>query len=155
MVGQVNMVVRRLQANDAVLAQQTLARLKITDSRLLRELDVDYLRSFLQKPENVLVAATEDGLPVGLALAYILDRADRKSRMVLFYEVEVSAAYRRRGVGRAMVSVLKSLCVQQNVFKMWVHTNRSNEAALALYNCTGGTADASGDEISFRYDFGE
>ena len=55
---------------------------------------------------------------------------------------------------RAMVERLKSLCAQQNVFKMWVHTNRSNPAAIALYASTGGTPDSSGDELSFRYDFG-
>ena len=35
--------------------------------------------------------------------------------------------------------------------KMWAHTNRSNRAAVALFEATGGSLDPSGDEVSFEY----
>ena len=148
------MELKRLQESDAERARLAIGRLKIADPDLRRALTDRHLRRFLQKPENVLIVATDAGGPIGFALAYLLDRADRDRRMMLFYEIEVEVGHRRQGVARAMVDLLKSLCAQQNVFKMWVHTNRSNRAAVALYERTGGTAHSSADEISFRYDFG-
>lgn len=148
------MELRRLQQGDAELAQQAIDRLKVTNSDLRRGPALDYLRGFLQNPDNVLIVATDEGVPIGFVLAYVVDRVDRDHRMMLFYEVEVAERHRRRGVARAMVELLKSLCAQRNVCKMWVYTNRSNAAAVGLYESTGGAPDRSGDEISFRYDWG-
>ena len=145
---------KRLQESDAELARLAIGRLKILDPDLRGNLTQHHVRAFLEKPENVLIVATDNELPVGFVLAYLLDRADRDRRMMLFYEIEVSEGHRRRGLARAMVELLKSLCVQQGVFKMWVQTNRSNPAAVGLYESTGGSPNSSGDEISFRYDFG-
>jgi hypothetical protein len=50
-----------------------------------------------------------------------------------------------------MIKLLKSFCRKQNVMKIWVHTNKSNLAAVGLYLSTGAIADASGDEITFKY----
>jgi ribosomal protein S18 acetylase RimI-like enzyme len=145
------MNVRRLEVDDAALACETIKTLKIADNNLLRNLSADYLRRFLARPENYLIVATEDDEPIGYLVAYLLDRVDRDQAMMLFYEISVAGPHHRRGVGTAMVKLLKWFCRQQNVMKMWVHTNKSNLAAVGLYQSAGGQADASGDEITFLY----
>ncbi|HKQ08238.1 MAG TPA: GNAT family N-acetyltransferase [Blastocatellia bacterium] len=145
------MEVRRLGSGDESLAYDTIVALKITDSRLRRNLTADYLRHFLTRPENYLILATEGGEPIGYLVAYQLDRVDRDQAMMFFYEISVAETQRRRGAGAAMINLLKRYCQQQGVMKMWVHTNRSNSAAMRLYETTGGEAEASGDEVTFLY----
>jgi len=145
------MEVRRLESIDAVLAHETIATLKITDDYFRGNLNTDYLRHFLSKPENYLIVAIEDDKPIGYVVAYLLDRVDRDQSMMFFYEISVEESYHRRGAGAEMIKLLKRFCRKQNVMKMWVHTNKSNFAAARLYESTGGKAEASGDEITFLY----
>jgi ribosomal protein S18 acetylase RimI-like enzyme len=145
--------VRRLHEDDAALAHRAISVLKTTRTKPRASVSAGHLRTFLSRRQNIVIVAEDDGAPLGFMLAYLLDRADRDQTMMLFYEVGVAESHRRRGIGTKMVELLKQLCVGERVFKMWVHTNRSNAAAMALYRSTGGAPDGTGDEISFRYDF--
>jgi ribosomal protein S18 acetylase RimI-like enzyme len=98
-----------------------------------------------------LIVASDEDQPVGYLVAYLLDRIDRDQAMMFFYEISVADSHQRRGVGAAMIRLLKAYCREQGVMKMWVHTNKSNLAAVGLYQSTGGEADASGDEVTFLY----
>ena len=141
--------IKRLGPEDQGLARETIRRLTALDNPGLSE--ADHLRRFLARPENVLIVARKGTMPVGFILAYILDRLDRDGKMVLLYEIAVTDADRRRGIGRAMVEALKRVCQAEHAVKMWGLTNRSNTAALRLYESTGGVANASDDDVSFLY----
>jgi len=142
---------RRLTEDGAPLAREAIGRVKIGKNGPWPSLE--YVRAFLVEADNVLIVATEDGEPIGFALAYLLDRIDGNRRMALFYEIEVAANHRRRGVARAMIELLKSVCAPENVVKMWVQTSHANEAAVALYRSTGAHETASGGETVFVYNF--
>ncbi len=146
-----SIALRRLDPGDAELALRAARELKITDPVLRDALTLEHARTFLENADNVLLVATDGDRPIGFLLAYCLDRIDRDRPMMLFYEIEVASSHRRRGVGRALVERLIALCAERNVLKMWVHTNRSNSAAMSLYRSTGGVPDASGDEVTFLY----
>lgn len=143
------MQVTRLGTKDLDLALRAIRTLKMPLSQ--SALGDEYLKKLLSRPENILIVAAQEGVPIGFLLAYLLDRVDRDQRMVCLYEVDVSERYRRRGIGRAMIDTLKMICRQENAMKTWVITNRSNLAAFRLYESTGATADPSGDEVSFVY----
>ena len=143
------MEVRRLRAADAELAVDAVRRLKLSDSAPVPS--PDCLSRFLSRPENVLIVAFVDGDPVGFAVAYLLDRVDRDQQMMFFYEIGVAESHQRRGVGRRIVSVLKAICREVDVMKMWVPTGRSNTAATALYASTGAVPLPSGDEVTYAY----
>jgi len=145
------MQVRRLEPTDAALARDAITILKIEDNNLRLHLSIDYLHRFLSRPENYLIVATDDNKPIGYLVAYLLDRVDRDQTMMFFYEISVAQTHYRSGVGRAMIELLKRFCREQEVMKMWVHTNKSNLAAVGLYKTTGGEADESGDEVTFLY----
>jgi len=145
------MLVRRLQSEDSALARKAVLELKIRDSALSESLSVDYLSTFLGRSENYFIVAMIDESPVGYLVAYELGRIDRHQTMILCYELRVAKAHRRMRVGTAMITLLRSLCDQRKVLKMWVHTTKSNVAAIRLYESTGGVADPSGDEITYVY----
>ena len=50
-----------------------------------------------------------------------------------------------------MIETLNLLCEQEAVMKTWAITNRSNGAAMSLYERTGARADPRGDEVVFVY----
>ena len=110
-----------------------------------------YLLRFLSRPENVLIVAFDDGVPVGYLLAYLLDRVDRDQHMMFFYEIGVAESQRRQGVGKRLIGELKSICREADVMKMWVPTGRSNVAATRLYTSTGAVPLPSGDEVTYAY----
>ena len=90
--------IRRLRSEDAALAVETLNELKPSDdereSRLAREA---WCQSFLREDRNILIVALSDAEPLGYTIAYLLDRADRPSPMLLLYEIEVAKTHRELG----------------------------------------------------------
>ncbi len=144
---------RRFRPDDAQLAFEVIGAIKEPESR--PDFSADYLRRFLSRPQNVLIVALNDVEPAGFLLAYMLDRVDRDQQMVCLYEIGVSRRHRRRGVGRAMIDVLKGVCGQAAAMKAWGITNRSNEPAVRLYESTGAQPDPSGDEVTFVWSAAE
>ena len=143
---------KRLDTGDEILARRVVSMLKTETPLSIRErLGVRYLQEFLGRDSNYLLVALLGEEPAGFALAYRLMRVDREGDMILFYEIVVNEEHRSKGVGKALVGRLKEICREQGVMKMWVLTNRSNAAAMALYRSTGGVECGDGDEVSFTY----
>jgi ribosomal protein S18 acetylase RimI-like enzyme len=61
---------------------------------------------------------------------------------MFLYELEVDEAFRRRGIGRALVERLASLARDAGCYGMWVVTDDDNEAARATYEGTGAVPEA-------------
>lgn len=143
------MEVQRLGADESALALEAVRLLKAPDGYPTPT--SEYLLRFLSCRDNVLIVATNDGVPVGFLLAYLLDRLDRDQQMMFLYEIGVAESHRRRGIGTQMITELKAICWGQNVMKMWVPTGRANVAATRLYASTGATPLPSGDEVTYAY----
>ena len=140
---------RRLRPDDAILGVEAIRLLKAPDGYPVPS--AAYLSAFLSRDDNVLLVAAEATAPVGYVVAYLLDRVDRAQQMMFFYEIGVAESHRRRGIGKKLVSQLKSVCRAQDVMKMWVPTGHSNIAATRLYASTGAVPVASGDEVTYAY----
>jgi GNAT superfamily N-acetyltransferase len=141
--------IRRLQPDDAALAAQALGELKPAGERGPRPVCEVRCRSFLREERNTLVVALSDEKPVGYAIAYLLDRADREAPMLLLYEIEVTESRRGQGIGRAMVEWVKEVAQEHGAFKMWVLTDRANRAARGLYRSCGGAE--SGENLLIEW----
>lgn len=85
-------------------------------------------------------------------LAYELDRLDRDRRMVCLYELGVANAHRSRGARSALVEELKAYCRREKMMKAWVVANRSNRAAIRLYERAGGRIGAGADDVVFVWE---
>jgi len=58
---------------------------------------------------------------------------------MFLYELGVEEAFRRRGVGWALVAALTDLARDRGCYGMWVVTGEDNPAAVATYQRAGGT----------------
>jgi aminoglycoside 3-N-acetyltransferase I len=142
------MEVRCLRPGEAGIGVRTIQQLKGPEGYPTPT--AEYLETFLSRRENVFVVAIDTG-PVGYAVGYLLDRIDRDQRMMFFYEIGVAESRRREGIGRRLVAVLKAICRDEDVMKMWVPTARSNVAATALYASTGAVPLGNDDEVTYAY----
>jgi len=142
------MEIRRLLQGHEEAAVRVVEDLKFRMDEVVGvSVDPAYMHTFLADDRHYFVVAYASEEPVGYAFAYRLSRFDGKVPMVFFYEIAVEEHHRRRGIGRALLDELKRLAKADGCGKMFVPTNRSNEAAMALYRSAGGeenAADATG-----------
>ncbi len=104
--------------------------------------DEEQGRLFVQNNDNALFIASFDNQMVGFATAQRLQRFDKRKAEVLLYEVGVDEKYRRKGIGKALITTVNKWANSVGADEVWVLTNRSNKAAVALYTSCGGTEDA-------------
>lgn len=91
---------------------------------------------FLERPGHHLLLAAVDGTPAGFVTGIEIAHPDKGVEMLL-YELGVDDAYRRRGIGRALVEALKTLAHDAGCTGMWVPVEKGNDVATALYRATG------------------
>jgi len=97
-------------------------------------------RRFLGSPDHHLLLALDAGRPVGFVSGVELTHPDKGTEMFL-YELSVDERFRRRGVGRALVSALAELARGRGCYGMWVLTDDDNPAAVRAYTAAGGTPE--------------
>ncbi len=108
---------------------------------------------FLQNPDNLLAVAWWDGRLCGFVSAHRLQRFDRRRAEVLLYEIGVDERFQRRGIGRALNAEIIRWAGEVAADEVWVLTNRSNTAAMALYQAAGGEEDEP-DVTTFTFRIG-
>jgi ribosomal protein S18 acetylase RimI-like enzyme len=130
------MIIRRLGPADARLGTMAIRRIKLDGAE--DGPSEAMMADRLSDSGRILLVVEKADEPIGYALGYRLERVDGVKPMLFLYEVEVSAAHRRRGIGRALVEEMKRIARDERVLKMWVETNVSNKAANRLYRALGG-----------------
>ena len=147
------MTIRRLRHGDEEAAVRVVEDLKFRMDEVVGvSVDPAYMRGFLADDRHYFVVAYVGEEPVGFVFGYRLSRFDGKPPMVFVYEVAVVEQHRRRGIGRALIEEAKRLADGDGCRKMLVPTNRSNEAAMALYRSAGGEEGAA-DAIGFWWNW--
>lgn len=146
--------VKRLQPGDELLGIAAVNVIKKEEDVDTPTVTAEYMARFLACRQNVLLVGIDEEIVVGFLLAYELDRIDCDRTMMFCYEISVLSAFRRRGIGTALMNTLKTICVDRQCMKLWVPTDRQNTAAMALYRVTGGQdVDSNLDEVSFTWTF--
>jgi GNAT superfamily N-acetyltransferase len=133
------LTVRRITSLDESLAHQLNA---LFDEGMTW--DATQGDRFFADPANLLIVAYWDDQPCGFATAYRLQRFDTRRAEVLLYEIGVAESHQRRGIGSAMVEDVMTWAREVGAHEIWVLTERTNEAAMALYRATGGEDDGPG-----------
>ena len=107
---------------------------------------------FLKDPNNALFVAFIENKALGFLTANRLQRFDKRGAEVLLYEIGVHDDFRQRGIGKALIGAAKHWAKEAGADEAWVLTNRSNMAAIALYQSTGGTTESeTPDEVMFVF----
>ena len=105
-------------------------------------------RALLADPCFVAVVALEGGALIGFTFGHVLPQLTRTA--LLIYSVDTAEAHRRKGAARAMIAALRALSAERGYYEMWVPTNASNDAAMALYASCGGSRD-NPDDVIFAF----
>ena len=108
---------------------------------------------FCADDANVLLIAYRGDLPCGLLVAYRLQCLDGRRAQLFIDEVDVHEGYRRRGIGRAMLSRIGQIAREMGAGEMWVQTHASNVPAVGLYRAVGGRQEDPDETIlSFAWE---
>lgn len=99
---------------------------------------------FLADPRHHLAVALDDGVIVGMVSAVHYVHPDKPTELWI-NEVGVAGSHRQRGIGRMLVRAMLQHGRQLGAHQAWVLTERTNDAAMALYAAAGGLE--SPDEI--------
>ena len=111
-------------------------------------LDPVAVRGYLANPRNVFLLAEERGTVVGFLRATALDQLSTRRPQMFLYEVAVDEAFRRRGVGAALVRGLLDHCRSHGFDEVFVFTDDpANVAAHRLYRSTGAVTETVGDRM--------
>ena len=101
----------------------------------------DYLRTLLEKPTFVALAALDGEEVVGGLVAYVLDKFERQRSEVYVYDLAVAEAHRRQGIARRLIEALKPIARARGAWVIYVQADRGDAAAIALYESLGTRED--------------
>lgn len=139
------LTVRRLGGDDVALATR-VAHTWLGESGVTTA----HLTELLTDSRSIVIAAINDGEPLGYLVAYWFPSLDG-DRLAYLYDIEVALEHRRRGIARSMVEELLSISRQTGIESIWVGSSLTNTAACELWRATGATRD--GDQyVEFTFD---
>jgi ribosomal protein S18 acetylase RimI-like enzyme len=119
------------------LARQAIAEVNLATSHHRLPLDEIALAEFLANPAHYLVLALEKEKVVGSLYGYALRQPYRREPQFLLYAIDVRLEYCNRGIGSALVDEFIKEAKMANAAEIWVLTNESNRAAMAMYARSG------------------
>lgn len=132
--------VRWLAVGDETLAARAMREVLDDEPRGLED-------GWLTDPRVHFVVALVAGAPVGAAYGHTLPLPDGRIEMLL-YSLDVVEAYRRLGMGRALVTAFLERTRTLGFDELWVLTDPDNEAGNATYRSVG---PPTGREASVMY----
>jgi aminoglycoside 3-N-acetyltransferase I len=113
--------------------------------------DVDYTArpGILANPSFLAVVAQEDGRLAGGLTAYVLESFASPRPSLYLYDLAVSDAYRRQGVGTGLIRFLTAYARERGFGEVFVQAHRVDGYALEFYRQTG----VSGEEDVVQFYF--
>lgn len=132
----------RADVSEALLARQAIGEVH------RRRLDSDKAVADFLANEScyLLIAATGDEV-VGSLNGYALTHPHRRQLQFLLYDIDVKESWRQRGIGSSLINAFVAEARKKGAFEVWVLTNQSNEAAMAMYRKCGFTRSNSDDAM--------
>lgn len=115
-------------------------------------IDARAAREFLADPRHRLTVAIDDGVVVGFVSAVVYVHPDKPAPELWINEVGVAPSHQGRGIARRLLASALEDARASGCRVAWVLTDRSNQAAMRLYESGGG--EASGDHVMFTFHLG-
>lgn len=105
---------------------------------------------FFKEEQNILLVAYTDNRPCGFLYGYLLQDPKSENPKIFLYSVDVFKQYQKMGIGTDLINELKNIARANHCSEIFVLTNKSNEAAMKLYEKTGGQKEKD-DDVLFIY----
>lgn len=148
MIKDVDLSIRILRPGDEKELQQLLQLyIDVFKDRSLPK-DTDYLSAILQQVNTIFVAAELQGELVGGITAHILPSIYGKFKELYIYDMAVSEAYQRQGIGSQMLNFVKEYCKANGIIDLFVQADTVDTGARNFYKKNGGV-----EEDVRHYDF--
>lgn len=132
--------VRRLNADDTDLAQNALRIMAEVFDEPSEALSKAYVASLLARRDFWVLAALQDGKPMGGVTAHALPMTRSESKELFIYDLAVTEAHQRQGVGRALILALRKLAAADGITVAFVPADNEDTHALSFYRAVGGAA---------------
>lgn len=84
-----------------------------------------------------LLAFAEDAAPIGLLNAFETLSTFRARPLINIHDIAVTASWRRRGIGRALIEALEKIARERGCCKLTLEVLENNLSAQALYRELG------------------
>ena len=104
--------------------------------------------AYLADPHVLHWVAESGAEVVGHVLCHVLRRRAGESRELMLHEIGVRTAWRRRGVGRALMAAVDEWMGDNGIRSVWVLTHYPG--AVAFYEACGFTAEAEHETLLSR-----
>jgi ribosomal protein S18 acetylase RimI-like enzyme len=95
------------------------------------------VRAFLQDPNSVIVVALDADVVVGMVTAQVYAHPDKPLQLWI-NELGVAEPFRRRGIARALMTMVLQVGRARGCAEAWVATDQDNAPAHAVYGALGG-----------------
>jgi aminoglycoside 3-N-acetyltransferase I len=113
----------------------TMARVFAVDAEVLSDA---YLTRLLDRDDFWALAASVDGQLVGGLTAHTLPLTRAEVSEVFIYDIAVVPHWQRRGVGRQLMSTLRSEAAGAGITVVFVPADNDDTHALDFYQALGG-----------------
>jgi ribosomal-protein-alanine N-acetyltransferase len=94
-----------------------------------------YMKRLLGAPNAAAWVAEDDGTPAGFAIVEWSPGASNTSAYI--QTIEVAPAFRRRGIGVALLSRCEESALASGAELLWLHVADKNAEAIQMYECAG------------------
>src|SRR5690606_33650413 len=102
----------------------------------------EYLLRLLSRPDFWAIAAFSDDELIGGLTAHTLPMTRNESSEIMIYDIAVHADHQRQGVGRHLISTLRSSASTENIGDIFVPADNNDTHALDFYRALGGKSVA-------------
>jgi aminoglycoside 3-N-acetyltransferase I len=135
---QMDITVKRLGLNDQPDARRLFAMLAEAFEESCAPLSDRYLDQLICRSDFWAMAAFVNAAIIGGVTAYTLPMTKQESSEIFIYDVAVLSAYRRKGVGRRLLTELQNQASEAGIHELFVAADNDDEHALDFYRHLGG-----------------
>jgi aminoglycoside 3-N-acetyltransferase I len=107
-----------------------------------------YLLQLLQDPTVTVFVALHDQKVVGGLTAYTLSSLYEKAKLLYLYDLGISPAWQRQGVGTKLIRGLLEYCAGEGISEVFVQADLPDTHAISFYTKNGGIRE---DVIHFSF----
>jgi len=140
-------ICRKLELSDLQMLVNANNDAKALD---IWQIDEEKAKLFLSNPMNYFFACIDNNKIVGYVCGHELNRLDNAGNMLYIHGVGVHTDYRRQGIGKQMMTAIKQLCKLNGICRFFLYTHKTNTAACALYDSSGGEVHRD-DNVSYFF----
>jgi ribosomal protein S18 acetylase RimI-like enzyme len=139
----VQVEIRKVQAGDEALFDD------IAEGVFDEPIERPRLAAYLVEPRHHMVVALCQGQIVGQVAAVVHSHPARPSELYVD-DAGVAFGFRRRGIARRLMDEILALGRSLGCREAWLGTEPDNQAALGLYEVSGGEPSGRFVMVSFR-----